>query len=158
MKKLRIYLDTSVISHLQADDVPEKKDITHKFWNSVKSGEFEVYISEVTQAEIADCPEPKKTLLNIHLDEISFFNIELTEEITDLAQQYIIQAVLPPKCVDDSIHIAAATVLGCNAIVSWNFKHMLKLRAFIGVNGVNKLLGYGEIALIPPYELIEEDD
>lgn len=24
MKKLKIYLDTSVISHLQADDVPEK--------------------------------------------------------------------------------------------------------------------------------------
>jgi hypothetical protein len=32
MKKLKIYLDTSVISHLQADDVPEKMAITHKFW------------------------------------------------------------------------------------------------------------------------------
>ena len=66
--------------------------------------------------------------------------------------------VLPPKCVDDSIHVAAATFTGCNAIVSWNFKHILKLRAFIGVNGVNRMLGYGEIALIPPYELLEEDD
>lgn len=60
---------------------------------------------------------------------------------------------MPPKCMDDSIHVAAATVVGCNAIVSWNFKHMLKLRAFIGVNGVNRMLGYGEIALVPPYEL-----
>lgn len=46
----------------------------------------------------------------------------------------------------------------CNAIVSWNFKHNLKLRAFIGVNGVNRMLGYGEVALVPPYELLEEDD
>jgi len=32
MKKLKIYLDTSVISHLLADDVPEKMDITKKLW------------------------------------------------------------------------------------------------------------------------------
>jgi predicted nucleic acid-binding protein len=158
MKKLKIYLDTSVISHLQADDVPEKMSITHKFWDDIKAGLYDVYISEVTQAEIADCPEPKKTILDAHLEEIIFENIELTEEMTDLAQQYLSQGVLPPKCVDDSIHVAAATVVDCNAIVSWNFKHMLKLRAFIGVNGVNRMLGYGEISLIPPYELLEEDD
>ncbi len=35
---------------------------------------------------------------------------------------------------------------------------MLKLRAFFGINGVNKMLGYGEVALIPPYELLEEED
>jgi hypothetical protein len=31
MKKLKIYLDTSVISHLQADDVPEKMAKTLEF-------------------------------------------------------------------------------------------------------------------------------
>jgi len=82
----------------------------------------------------------------------------LDEEITDLAQEYLSQGVLPPKCVDDAIHVAAATVEGCNAIVSWNFKHMLKLRAFIGVNGVNRMLGYGEISLVSPYELLKEDE
>ena len=158
MKKLKIYLDTSVISHLQADDVPEKMDITHKFWNDVKAGEYDVYISEVTKIEIEDCPEPKKTILGDHLKQISFRTIELTEEITDLAQRYLAESVLPSKCIDDAMHVAVATVIGCNAVVSWNFKHMLKLRAFIGVNGVNKMLGYGEVALIPPYELLEEDD
>lgn len=158
MKKLKIYLDTSVISHLQADDVPEKMAITHKFWEDLKAGEYDVFVSEVTKAEIADCPEPKKILLENHLKELSYQTIELTEEITELAQRYLTQGVLPPKCVDDSIHVAAATVVGCNAIVSWNFKHMLKLRAFIGVNGVNRMLGYGEIALVPPNELLKEDD
>jgi len=158
MKKLKIYLDTSVISHLHAEDVLEKMAITRKFWDDVKSEEYEVSISEVTMAEIADCPEPKKTALYVHLREITYKTIELTEEITDLAQRYLAQGVLPPKCVDDATHIAAATVVGCNAIVSWNFKHILKLRAFIGVNGINKMLGYSEIALIPPYELLEEDD
>ncbi len=158
MKKLKIYLDTSVISHLQADDVPEKMDITQKFWEDVKAGIYDVFISEVTKTEVADCPEPKKSLLYGNLKEVKFQTIELTEEIIDLSQRYITQGVLPPKCIDDALHVAAATVMGCNAIVSWNFKHLLKLRAFIGVNGVNKMLGYGEISLIPPYELLEEDD
>ena len=42
MKKLKIYLDTSVISHLQADDVPEKMAITLKLWNDVKAGEYDM--------------------------------------------------------------------------------------------------------------------
>jgi len=158
MKKLKIYLDTSVISHLQADDVPEKMAITLRFWNAVKAGQYDIYVSEVTKVEIDDCPEPKKTILSDQLKEISYRTIGLTEEITDLAEKYLTESVLPPKCVDDAMHVAAATVVGCNAIVSWNFKHMLKLRAFIGINGVNKMLGYGELALIPPYELLEEDD
>jgi len=158
VKKLKIYLDTSVISHLQADDVPEKMEITKKFWNEVKSNEFEVYISEVTLAEISDCPAPKKTVLDEALLEIIYETIVLDEEITDLARKYLSHGVLPPKCLDDAIHVAAATVEGCNAIVSWNFKHMLKLRAFIGVNGVNRMLGYGEISLVPPYELLKEDE
>ncbi len=158
MKKLKIYLDTSVISHLQADDVPEKMAITHKFWVDLKNGKYDIFVSEVTKSEIADCPEPKKDLLANHLEELSYQTIELSEEITELAQRYLAQGVLPPKCLDDALHVAAATVVGCNAIVSWNFKHILKLRAFIGINGVNRMLGYGEVALVPPYELLEEDD
>ncbi|GBR76284.1 hypothetical protein NO2_0856 [Candidatus Termititenax persephonae] len=32
-KLLKIYLDTSVISHLDANDVPEKMSDTRKFWD-----------------------------------------------------------------------------------------------------------------------------
>ena len=87
-------------------------------------------------------------VLTKQMDELKKYD----EVIHNLADQQI------EIDIDDSIHVAAATFTGCNAIVSWNFKHILKLRAFIGVNGVNRMLGYGEIALIPPYELLEEDD
>lgn len=32
MRKLRIYLDTSVISYLNQEDVPEKMEQTQKLW------------------------------------------------------------------------------------------------------------------------------
>jgi len=35
MKKLRIYLDTSVINFLFADDAPEKRDLTAEFFKRV---------------------------------------------------------------------------------------------------------------------------
>ena len=35
MKKLRIYLDTSVISFMFADDAPEKRDVTREFFERV---------------------------------------------------------------------------------------------------------------------------
>ena len=31
-KKLKIYLDTSVVSYLQQEDVPEKMEITNRLW------------------------------------------------------------------------------------------------------------------------------
>ena len=35
MKKLRLYLETSVWSHYYADDVPEKREITRDFFENV---------------------------------------------------------------------------------------------------------------------------
>jgi hypothetical protein len=48
MKKLRLYLDTSIINFIFADDAPEKKTITKDFFeNYVKQGVFDVFISDV---------------------------------------------------------------------------------------------------------------
>lgn len=39
MKKLKIYLDTSTISHLDAQDTPEKMSDTLRLWNRIKDDE-----------------------------------------------------------------------------------------------------------------------
>ena len=59
MRKLKIYLDTSVISHLDAPDVPEKQDDTRKLWDDIKIGKYDVVISDITIDEMEGCPEPK---------------------------------------------------------------------------------------------------
>lgn len=53
MRKLKIYLDTSVISHLDAPDTPEKMADTLKLWEGIKRGEYEVYVSYMTIDEFA---------------------------------------------------------------------------------------------------------
>jgi len=58
MIKSTIYLDTSVINFLFADDAPEKKEITIDFFeNFVKLGVYDTYITEYVIAEINQTPD-----------------------------------------------------------------------------------------------------
>ena len=41
-RKLKVYLDTSVISHLIQDDVPEKIADTRKLWEMFKNGIYDI--------------------------------------------------------------------------------------------------------------------
>ena len=53
--KLNVYLDTSVISHLLQEDVPEKMADTRQLWEMFCSNRYEVYLSTVTLEELEDC-------------------------------------------------------------------------------------------------------
>ena len=61
MRKLKLYLETSVWNFYFADDAPEKRDITKEFFNNVRKGQYEIFISEVVLAEISKANESKKT-------------------------------------------------------------------------------------------------
>ena len=50
-----MYLDTSVISHLIQEDVPEKMADTRKLWEMFLNGVYDVCLSTVTLQEIDDC-------------------------------------------------------------------------------------------------------
>lgn len=45
MRKIKIYLDTSVWNFVYAGDVPEKRDITIQFFNQIDR--YDVFISDV---------------------------------------------------------------------------------------------------------------
>ena len=61
MAKPRLYLETSVWNFIFADDAPEKKQITLAFFDKVKDGEYEIFISDTVIQEIERADEDKKT-------------------------------------------------------------------------------------------------
>nr|WP_300902160.1 twitching motility protein PilT [uncultured Acetatifactor sp.] len=71
-RKLKVYLDTSVISHLMQEDVPEKMADTRKLWEMFRQGVYDVCLSTVTLQEIDDCSEPKKSSLWQYLNQIEY--------------------------------------------------------------------------------------
>ncbi len=142
---------------MQADDIPEKMAKTLEFWDCIEQGEYVVSISDLVAAEIEECLEPKKLFLKQKMDEAPLEVIEISDEMVVLAEKYVSEGVFSGKYMDDATHVAAASVIGCTAIVSWNFKHIVKLKTIIGVNGINRFMGYGEIEIITPEIIIEEE-
>jgi predicted nucleic acid-binding protein len=157
MKKLRLYLDTSVISHLDAPDVPDKEADTKRLWEDIKAGRYEVVISPVVVAELNDCPEPKLSYLREQLKLIDYVVLEKADEVTYLAERYAAE-VLKKKSFADCQHIAYACVYNCDMVVSWNFKHLVNYKTIAGVKSVNALAGYREMMIYAPTNIVEGSD
>ena len=158
MKKLKIYLDTSTVSHLHAHDTPDKMKDTLKLWEDIKAGAFEVYLSETTLEEVGRCPEEKLKILMDYLNEIEYTEITDNDEIDEVAQMIIDMGILNEKSYDDCMHIASAVVGGCDVIVSWNFKHMVNVKTINGVRAITILQGYRGIDIVAPPSLIIESE
>ena len=154
MRKLKIYIDTSVISHLSAPDTPDKQADTLKLWEEIKAGLYEVFVSPVVMIELDACEEPKHSVLLEYLSAIDYTELEETAEVLELAEAYLKVGILPPKSARDRQHIAYACVYDCDMIVSWNFKHMVNYKTISGVKSVNALAGYKDMPIYTPTILI----
>jgi len=158
MRRLKVYLDTSVISHLYAPDVPDKMNNTLALWEEIKSGLYEVYISEITVKEIINSDEPKKSIMVDYLSQIEYNFIEIDNEIMLYADKLNEMGILTDKHYDDCLHIASAVVNECNYLLSWNFKHIVRVKTINGVRSINAILGYHGIDIYSPNLLIESED
>lgn len=157
-EKLKVYLDTSVISYLKQEDAPEKMESTIKLWALFEMGKYDLYLSTVTLQEIAECPEPKRSLLYQYLSQIDYNIIDVKKIVSDTAQQLIDMKILTPKSYDDCQHIAAAVENGCDCIVSWNFKHIVNIKTIRGVRAITNLKGYKPIEILNPSVLLESEE
>lgn len=157
-EKLKVYLDTSVISYLEQVDMPEKMESTIKLWEVFKTEKYDLYLSTVTLREIDDCPEPKRSKLYQRLSEIEYSIIDIEKMMSGIAGQLINMKILPPKSYDDCQHIAAAVESGCDCIVSWNFKHIVNIRTIRGVRAITNLKGYKPIEILNPSVLLESEE
>jgi len=158
MKKLKLYLDTSTISHLDQQDAPEKMADTLALWREIEDGIYDVYLSYVDFEEVLECSPEKRRTLAEYISRIKYTHIEPSGEIYLLADEFIKLGILRPKSYDDAQHLASAMVSECDAIASWNFKHMVNLRTINGVKVVAALTGYKDIAIYTPSILIGGTD
>lgn len=155
MKKIKYYLDTTILNFAFADDAPERKKHTQKLLDAFPSIAEAVYISDEVINEISKAQEPKRTQLEELVREINPFGLVIGKEAEDLAERYIKEGVIPKKYRSDALHIAVSVVNGIEVIVSWNFEHIVKLKTRLMVNGINRLLGYRDIEICSPEEVIE---
>lgn len=155
MRKLKVYLDTSVISYLYQIDSPEKMEETLQFWEMIKAEYYEVYVSDLVFNEIGACNYEKLEILMDYISQINYNIIETNENTIELAEKFIDFGILKQKSFDDCQHIAAAILSGCDIITSWNFKHIVNIKTVRGVKTITTLEGYKDLLIYPPSVLIE---
>ena len=158
MRKLKVYLDTSVVSYLYQVDAPEKMQNTLDLWELFRNRVYEVHISDIVVREISGCREEKLKILLDYLDQIDYNIIETDEDTVELAGKFIDFGILKQKSFDDCQHIAAAILAGCDIITSWNFKHIVNVKTVRGVKVITTLEGYKDLLIYPPSVLIESED
>jgi len=159
MRKLALYLDTSVISFALSEDISDDdRNITLKLIEEINRGRYEGFISDVVIRELGSTQDAVKRgkllklVENMELNEV----LAVDEEIDRVADKYIEEGIIPAVYRDDALHIALTSVKGLDILVSWNFKHLVKHKTRIEVAGVNTLLGYKTIDICTPWEVIED--
>ena len=155
-KPLRVYLDTSIFNFvITIQDVPREKELTVKFLDDIQKGNFQGFISDLVIDEIKKAPQKKQEDLLKVVAQIPLESLPLSDEVKALADRYIEEKIIPEKESDDALHIAVASVYSLDAIVSWNFEHMVKFKTQREVQGINALMGYKIVQICSPWEMIE---
>ncbi|MCY2925995.1 MAG: type II toxin-antitoxin system VapC family toxin [Planctomycetota bacterium] len=152
--RLRVYADTSVYGG--AFD-KEFSSASRVFFDQVRRGYFSLVISAVVRQELLTAPASVRGLYRgmLPLTEA----VEAGEESVRLAEAYLTAGILTPQSTDDALHVAIASVSGCGAIVSWNFRHIVHFQKIPLYNAVNAVHGYRSIEICsPPGVIVYEDE
>lgn len=128
MKRIKYYLDTTIFNFAFTEDNREKRDITLKLFKELPLTAEGIYISDEVIREISRAPEARKSQLERLLRKTNPYLLEMSIEAEELAERYIKEGIIPERYRSDALHIAVAVINGIEAIVSWNFEHIVKLK------------------------------
>ena len=148
----RVYIDNSVISGMfDENDHPER---VKPFWDAVISGTYRIVVSDVLDAELKRSPaHVQEFFATIPQSQIE--QIVSTDESDALAERYIAEGIVTENSLNDSRHVALASVAGVDVLVSFNCTHIVKLKRIRRYNGINMVLGYSPIEIRTPDEVIQ---
>jgi predicted nucleic acid-binding protein len=145
----KVYLDTTVISALFDERTPERMAHTKAAWEEIKK--HDVYISDIVLDELRSATSD---LADKFDKAIEGFNVlATTEKAEKLANIYVEQGIFPEKYFDDALHVALASTNEIGILISWNFRHLVKIKTRKLVAVVNALQDYQTVEIIAPPEL-----
>lgn len=148
MKRLRVYVDTSVFGGCFD---PEFAEWSNALMDDFRLGRCALVVSDVTVGEVAAAPEPVRELFSELLEMAD--DLAVTDEALELLRAYESRGILAQRFRNDMLHVAIATVAEVDVVVSWNFRHIVRLDKIRLFNAVNLELGYKPLTIYSPREV-----
>ena len=157
MVGLELYIDSSVWNCYFNDHVPDLQAQTREFFERVgAAGHVQLNVSDVVLQELGNAPPERFALLGKLVARTAPARLQLDEEAVALAERYVQYAVLSAGHIVDALHVAIATVREVDALVSWNYRHLVNRRRREAFNGVNAIVGYRAIEIVSPPEVLDD--
>jgi hypothetical protein len=147
---MKFYVDTSVWGGHEDEEFEEW---TVPFFEQARQGIFTIVLTDLTLRELTSAPERVRKLTQTIPDPFLELTT-LTGEAEILTGHYINEGILTPKFESDAQHIAMATILKVDSLVSWNFKHMVNFFRIRQYNSINLKFGYQTIDIRTRKEVI----
>ncbi len=144
-KETKVYADTSFFGGAFDSEFSAP---SRQFFDEVDAGLFNLVISPVVEEELEQAPEPIRSFFAKYADSTQ--GVEISQEAISLQLQYIELGVVSERSLADALHVAIATVSGCQLIVSWNFKDIVHFQKIPKYKAVNVLNGYAHIDIHSP--------
>ena len=121
----KVYVETSVINGLLSRD-SRIALVSSAFWDRVKAGELEAHISSYVLFELGETFNGKKRDKLFDIASVCISDAPSGVKVEELAFEYVKRAMIPEKYVFDAYHIASASLGKFEALVTWNFEHILR--------------------------------
>ncbi len=158
--KPRVYIETTVISYLTAWGSPHlmlaAQQETTRLWWGEQRDHYDLFISEVVLLE-ASAGDPSAA--KFRLDALRGIpELEITDDIRDLAQSILKGSNLPEKAKLDALHIAIATMNGMDYLLTWNCRHIANATLQRTMRETCAALGLMLPVICTPTELVEVND
>ncbi len=154
MRKLRIYIDTSVFGGYFDEEFSE---FTIPLFERLQKAEFELLFSSVTQDELSTAPQNVKNMVvGLKAENTEF--LEANDETIDLANQYITEKVVGQTSFTDCLHIALSTINHADYLISWNFKHIVNVQRIQCYNAINIKNGYKQLEIRSPRDFMNYEN
>lgn len=145
--KTKLYLDTSIPSAYFDFSKPARQLITQQ-WFKHEAQKYSLYISVITIEEIDQFKNiPKRDNIRQLLLDHNAKVLELGDDATKIANEYLKRGAIPKSEPEDALHIAIATVNKMDALASWNFKHIVSMAPIRKIHGINKKQNYAIIEI-----------
>jgi hypothetical protein len=144
-------LDTSVFGGFFDDEFQE---FTKPLFDRINSGEFTIIFSTLLEEELELAPEKVRKLVREIDSEDAEFVTE-TDNVVELATEYISEKVIGQTSYSDCLHIVLATINQADLLISWNFKHIVNIQRIRGYNSINIKNGYKQLEIRSPRDLMD---
>lgn len=151
------YLETSVWGSLAPGQPRDRKQKVRQLLRLLDGMRGQCVISEVVLTEVKKASPDEADQILERIDRMQPTIHAISEAIETLALAYTAADVLPAGREADALHVAAATCLQVDYLVSWNHRHMTRPKKRLQYESVNRLQGYLKTPMIcNPFEACNE--